>query len=186
MVKKNKKRDRKDPKKNKDSDNKNKNNSNGGGIKEIEKEKFIEFMALPYVLRKEEYGYKTQKDFAKDNEIHQGTLSEWKKEEEFWPKVREKMRGWAKDRTPNVIQGLYNKAVKEGNAQEAKFWMQYIEGWTEKSEVEHKSDVLDRLLNEIYYNADKSQIKPYSADPRRGTVPTGVSRKDKGQEVETE
>ncbi len=154
-----------------------------GTTKRAEFEEFVRFMALPYVIREKEYGFKTQGEFAKKYNLSPDTPTEWKKREEFEDKRKATIKRWFKDRTPNVIQGIYGKARRDGSAPEAKLWLQYIEEWTEKSEVEHKADALNRLLDEIS-NANKNFIKPESADPRRGNILPGPSEENKGQGVE--
>jgi hypothetical protein len=98
--------------------------------------KFIEFVALPRVLRNSEFGFNTDKAFGRAYKICQDTLCRWKNEEVFALKVRETRRHWGEERTPDVILALYRKACKDGNAAEAKLWLQYTEGWNDKASTQ--------------------------------------------------
>ena len=101
-----------------------------------EYEEFITWMALPEFYRVP----KTQGELAQKFGVGEDTLSEWKQREGFWDAVKKRRREWGKERTPNVILGLYRKAIESGNAAEAKLWLQYFEEWTEKTWVEHSFD----------------------------------------------
>ena len=96
---------------------------------------FIDWIAQPAPLRIP----KTQNDLATLLDVSIATLSDWKKRPGFWDEVKERTIFWGRERTPNVIAALYRKAVKEGNAFESKLWLQYIEGWKEKTEVDQRS-----------------------------------------------
>jgi len=110
-----------------------------------EYQEFIIWMALPEFYRVP----KTQGELAQKFGVGEDTLSEWKQREGFWEAVEKKRREWGKERTPNVILGLYRKAVKDGNAAEAKLWLQYFEEWTEKSktELELPTSLIDLIKN---------------------------------------
>ncbi len=93
-------------------------------------EEFIHWVARPKPLRVP----KTQRDLAKKHGIAEETLSRWKNKEGFWDEVRKEIKQWARDKTPNVINAIYQKIIRQGGAAEAKLWLEYIEGWAEKSE----------------------------------------------------
>ena len=135
-------------------DNQTNPNKIGSG-KAAEKKLFVAFTALPRPLRKQEFGYEDAKEFAEANHVNPGTLSEWKKDSGFWEEVRTEWRKWGKDRTPNVIAGLYKKAVNEGNASEALAWMKIIEEWQEKSTVKVESEELKKLTEQMRKIAEK-------------------------------
>ena len=49
--------------------------------------------------------------------------------------MKNTLKRWGKDRTPDVILGLYRNAVQQGHAADALAWMKLIEDWQDKSEV---------------------------------------------------
>lgn len=114
-------------------------------------------------------GIKTQTEFSKEFDISERQLNRWNKSK----KMQEMVDNLNIDR--NIINfkkdidfTFTRKTIQEADGARVKLWKQLYEGWTEKAEVENKSDALSRLLDEIL-NANKSLIKPESADPRRGT-----------------
>ena len=92
---------------------------------------FIQWIATPNTLREP----RTQQELSKKFGVGQDTLSEWKNRSGFWANVKEKREDWGRDKTPNVIAALYNRIIKTGNASEIKLWLQYFEGWTEKTNL---------------------------------------------------
>lgn len=107
-----------------------------GTRKAAEYQDFIRFMAFPQALRDKEYGYKTEAEFGSRNKINPGTLSQWKKRPDFWESLKATWKSWGRERTPDVIIGLYRKAVNQGGAPEALAWMKIVEDWKEKTETE--------------------------------------------------
>src|SRR3990167_6228497 len=111
---------------------------------------FVDWVATPHALRE----IKTQKEFAVKYDIHETTLVGWKDRAGFWDEVKDRTISWGRQRTPNVVAALYRNAIQKGNAQEAKMWLQYVEGWKEKTEVDqrnlHKHVVITRGENEIH------------------------------------
>lgn len=103
--------------------------------REPTRQEFIRFTAFPELLRGKEFGFDTDKDFAKANRVNTDTLCEWKKDYEFWDEVKGMWIRWGKHRTPNVIMGLYRNAVNKGNAAEAIAWMKIFEDFKEKSDT---------------------------------------------------
>lgn len=120
-----------------------------GKIKETERQIFMRFIALPRLLRIQEFGYKTLKDFAKKNKVSPDTLTDWQKEDGFWDEVRKLWKEWGRGRTPDVILGLYRKAVKDGNASEALAWFKLIEDWQEKQTIDIKSEDLKKMRQDM-------------------------------------
>lgn len=102
----------------------------------IDFEYFAKWVATPRPFRE----IKSQKDLAKEYGIAEETLSRWKKRDGFWDIVSEEIRDWAKDKTPTVIQALYQGIIKDRKAPEIKLWLQYIEKWIEKQEQVHTGD----------------------------------------------
>src|SRR3990167_7476490 len=91
-------------------------------------EAFCEWSAKPTPLKEE----KTNKQFAVKWGIRPETLTRWKRKQEFWTKVAEWRMEWARDKTSDVIHGLFKRASTRGEAAEVKLWMQVIEDWSEK------------------------------------------------------
>lgn len=92
-------------------------------------EAFCDWAALPTPLKEHEYA----KDFAEAWGVSEVTLSNWKKRESFWKDVAERRIDWARDKTSDVINGLFKRAATRGEAAEVKLWMQLIEDWSEKA-----------------------------------------------------
>ena len=137
--------------------------------KEAEKQEFIRFVALPRPFRKQEFGYENDADFAIAKKVHPGTLSEWKKAKEFWDEVKKHWKRWGKDRTPNVIAGLYQKAVSEGNAAEALAWMKIIEDWQEKNITKVEFEELEKISEATKKIAETKYDEPTGDDTNKGT-----------------
>ena len=76
----------------------------------------------------------TQKEFAAKYKIHQDTLTDWKKREDFQEKVDGGMKLWGKSKTPTVLLSLLRNITKKGGSQEVKLWLQFFQGFTEKQE----------------------------------------------------
>lgn len=101
--------------------------------KNTEYEEFVIWYATPFKV-KESMGLETQKAFAEYYKLHEGTLSEWKDRPDFEARVRHLRKKWAFEKTQDVLQGMYQSAVK-GNPLSQKLWMQVFEDFSEKSEV---------------------------------------------------
>jgi len=84
---------------------------------------FIEWIALPNKLRKP----KTQRELARKFGIGEDTLSDWKQREGFWEEVEKKRKSWGKERTPNVLLGLYKKASETGDPRAVRLWFEVVE-----------------------------------------------------------
>lgn len=94
---------------------------------------FVRWIALPEPVRRPP----TQKLLAEDLGVRPETLSDWKNDPNFYEDVRHEIERWAKEKTPNVVAGLYRKAVRDGDAAAVKLWYQIFEGFSEKTKVEN-------------------------------------------------
>lgn len=125
--------------------------------------KFVGWIATPTPLR----NLKTQRDLAKELQVHEVTLSVWKSVEGFRDDVRRKIKEWAGDDTPNVIRGLRRKAIQDGTAAEVKLWLQWVDDWVPKEETKHSGTVETELSEEskklisqaLDYVADRNKEK---------------------------
>jgi len=100
-----------------------------GLIKQHVYEAFCEWAAKPTPLKED----KTMQDFAKTWGVNPITLGRWKKKQDFWEKVASWRIAWAKDKTSDVVHGLFKRAASRGEAAEVKLWMQLVEDWSEKT-----------------------------------------------------
>ena len=96
---------------------------------------FITWIATPIELREP----KTQAELSNKFGVGQDTLSEWKKQINFWEKVKEKRISWGHERTPDVVLALYNRIKKTGDPMAVKLWLQHIENWSEKFIVKEEN-----------------------------------------------
>lgn len=85
---------------------------------------FIEWISLPKDCRSPT----TQRELASKFGIGEDTLSDWKQRDDFWEEVEKKRKSWGKERTPNVLQGLYKKATKTGDPRAVRLWYEIVEG----------------------------------------------------------
>ena len=135
-----------------------------GTRKVAEYQEFIRFMAFPQALRQKEFGFVTEAQFGSENKINPGTLSQWKKRPDFWESLKATWKSWGRERTPDVIIGLYRKAVNQGGAPEALAWMKIVEDWKEKTETEFSMtrqtlQTLQEQQREIIAMAKKRRAK---------------------------
>lgn len=84
---------------------------------------FVRWLATPEPLR--EPG--TQGEFQQLNNVSHQTLANWKNDPNFWSDITRELKKWGKERTPNVILGLYARASRKGDPEAAKMWLKYIE-----------------------------------------------------------
>jgi hypothetical protein len=81
--------------------------------------RFVEWMATPRHLRKPEH----QKVFAKIIGVSEDTLTDWKKNPQFFPLVQSRISGWIKERIPDVIGALYENASGKGKASDVESFL---------------------------------------------------------------
>lgn len=95
----------------------------------FEYEQFILWVATPKQLRVP----KTQHELARDFGVGEDTLSEWKNRFDFTKKVADKVKEFSKDKTTDVIHALYSRILRNGDPAAVRLWLQYVEGWADKS-----------------------------------------------------
>jgi hypothetical protein len=96
---------------------------------QIEYRDFIEWIATPTSARNP----KTQQELSKKFGVGQDTLSEWKHRQDFWTEVARKRKEWGREKAPDIVKALYDRIIKTGGAAEVKLWLEYFEGWSEKT-----------------------------------------------------
>ncbi len=88
--------------------------------KVYEYQTFVEWIATPGMFRRPN----TQKALAKKLGVDAATLSDWKKEDDFWAQVSQQLRLWSRGRTPDVIEALYQHAKATGSPSAVKLWLE--------------------------------------------------------------
>lgn len=83
---------------------------------------------------------KTMTEFAKKFRVNKSTLTEWQKRVDEMG-YRDRMMGWARRITKNILWKLAREALEEGDAARVKLWLQAVEDFVEKSEVQEKVTV---------------------------------------------
>lgn len=104
-------------------------------------------------LERIKLGWDTQKQFCDAHHIVEKTPSNWKKRPEFWKRVESLRAEWAKDKSGDVIYGIYRAAVK-GNPLSQKLWLQYFHNFAEKTE-HTESKVVEVSVNDIRFVIDQ-------------------------------
>lgn len=99
--------------------------------------RLVEWSAIPTPMRKPQ----KQDDLAKELGIHTTTLSRWKLIPEFYRDVRSKIKASLRNELPDVFYALRNKIYKDGDAREIKLFLQWVDDFIEKTEVEHKGEI---------------------------------------------
>lgn len=97
-------------------------------------QEFILWFAMPTVERVK-LGIDTQRAFAEYYMVNETTLGRWKARPDFEPRVDHVQMQWGKEKTADVIQGIYRSAVK-GNPMSQLLWLQYFKKFTPKTQVE--------------------------------------------------
>lgn len=119
-------------------------------LKQAELFRFIDWLAQPDALREP----KTQTELAKELNVEDATLSDWKKLKGFWDRVNERIDYWAISKNADVVQALYNKIMKNPKAPDFQIWLTAFKGYkdTTKVEVDDKREAtqkLDAILSKI-------------------------------------
>jgi hypothetical protein len=97
-------------------------------------EEYARFISMPSNEQQELYGYITDQAFAAAHKITNWTLTQWKKTDELW-KLRDEGLAGMKRYTPQIMEAMRNKALREGDTAAAKLHLQFIEKWNPKVEV---------------------------------------------------
>lgn len=80
---------------------------------------FIHWFATPKKFRNP----KSQKDFAKQIEVCEDTITNWKNHDAFIPLLQKAIKKWMVDHAPDVIGGLYVKACSKGHAKDVEMFL---------------------------------------------------------------
>jgi len=120
--------------------------------KNNEYKQFIEWMATPPALR----AMKDQRQLALHLGVHESTLSDWKRLDDFWKNVDSLMNAWGRSRTIEVINAFYKKIINNPTASDIKLWLQYFEGFkpnqkviVEDNSAREQTNKLDTILAHI-------------------------------------
>lgn len=107
---------------------------------------FVRWIATPEPLRQPG----TQGEFQQLHKVSHQTLANWKNDPNFWGDVERELQNWGRERTPNVILGLYARASRKGDPFAVKLWLEYIQKWVEKTKHNHDHKVeLGQTLADI-------------------------------------
>jgi tRNA splicing endonuclease len=99
---------------------------------------FAQWMALPIDDRKT-LGIVTLGDFVERYKVDRKTLYNWRQKPEFQALKRQHLRQWAQELTPHVIKSLFKRTLRQdfANPKDTELWLQYIEDFNPKQEVNH-------------------------------------------------
>lgn len=125
---------------------------------------FIDWVSTPEDLRKPA----TREEFALERGFnHPRVLYYWQRRPDFWPAVQEKMRMWAKERTPEVLQALFKKIKRTGNSHEARLWLEWADGWEAKTSASTKPTTQVNIFTDGNWEKVVSQFnaKPVEQEP---------------------
>ena len=114
---------------------------------------FVRFYSMPTPYKIKEFGYDTEGSFAKEHNVAQDTLTEWKKREDFNKDVDTQLMKWGANKTPDVLAALFRTILKDGKAGEVKLWLQFIKGLKECMILEQPSMERSNKLNKLLENA---------------------------------
>jgi hypothetical protein len=106
-----------------------------GAYKRAELENYALFTALPKKDRIEHFGFHTDQEFAREFDLHAGTLSDWKYSPELY-EAREKYMIHFRKHTANIIGKFAERAEKRGDSFDVLTFMKVVENWSEKSSLD--------------------------------------------------
>lgn len=99
--------------------------------------RLVEWMATPTPLRKPT----TLTELAKELSVHNTTLSRWQLADGFYRDVRQRIKHELRGDLSNVFYSLRNRIFKDGSAKEVKLFLQWVDDFVEKHEIEHKGEI---------------------------------------------
>ena len=145
---------------------------------------FVEFMALPSFLREKVFGFKTGGDFGTKYNVSIDTLTDWKKKDGFWDRVKEARTKWVQEKVSDVLASLYRKIIKDGSASEVKLFLQYagefeetlrVEGVALGSKLNEEEQKLLKDVMELDYGKLKDSTTGED-EPRKAKPPLGKDK----------
>lgn len=91
---------------------------------------------------------KTQRELALMFGVGEDTLSEWKTRDGFWDLVASHRNNWGREKTPEVLLSLFERATKTGDPRVCALWFEVVEGHDED-----KSHVCSRCERSAQYES---------------------------------
>lgn len=143
---------KKKPQKKKDKSTKKpkQNRGNGEIKKKMEYQEYIHFCSLPRALRSKVMGAKDNQEFCEKFGLSMDTLTDWKQRAGFWDSVLAVRKEFFKDRTADVILAVETKAIKTGDAAEARLMLDYTgELKKEEKDPDQVPILLAEAINKI-------------------------------------
>ncbi|AUM66383.1 hypothetical protein C0R09_18695 [Brevibacillus laterosporus] len=114
-----------------------------------------QYIAIGYLAQPQQGG-KTVAEIAKECNVSERTIYNWKNDSAFEKELIARMRRNVRDMIPAVNKAMFDTAVKDGNAAAAKLLFQQVGLLTDKVEVETKAngevpdiDELKRMVAEM-------------------------------------
>lgn len=83
---------------------------------------------------------RTQKEFAEKYDLSPDTLTDWNKKLRDTGDQLGHIRNWANTLTKNLVMAMYMHALKKGDPQLYKLWLQTVAQWSEKQIHEVETD----------------------------------------------
>jgi hypothetical protein len=123
--------------------------SKRGAYKKAEFLQFARFVALTTEEKKQEFGYYTYVDFAKNKKISRAVLSQWINSDQLWLERDKHLAAIYKAGTSDVLAGVKRRAAhgEKIGAADAMLYLRYVEKWNPKIDlsgsVELVSDGVD-------------------------------------------
>lgn len=102
-------------------------------------------------LAKPNKGGKTYKEIAQLCNVHEQSIYKWRKDPLFERTLKKEMVAQRQDRLPELIESIYDHAIKDGNAAMAKLALQVNDMLSDKVEVDlttNKAEVDYEALDE--------------------------------------
>lgn len=125
--------------------------------KQSEFEIYASFLALPSKVRRKVYGFHTDQEFAEEYHLCADSLSDWKKDREFW-KLRDKHLIHFKKYTPDVLEALYDGVLEKKSAAEVMAWFRLVEGYEDGHNIKGEIE-FGQTIAEVFKNVLKPKRK---------------------------